>query len=177
MGWICFRKGDKPVKDIIRDALRPNEVLDIAIVHMRTAYIAFRSKGEVVAGIFLLDYRSDGEFCYKDMDESMGPYQVNCPERILKLLTGEPTGYAKKWREACWLNVNNRKRIKAKEAFYLDNPIQFSDGTRCSEFILHPYKRNRYACTVDGVVCKLNQDTLNKIKFYEEGDGQGEKKA
>lgn len=48
-------------------------------------------------------------FCYKDMDESMGPYFHNCPERILKLLTPTEYKYAQDWRDACWAKIEAKK--------------------------------------------------------------------
>lgn len=56
-------------------------------------------------------YRDGWEenFCYKDMDESMGPYQTNCPERILKLLTPTEYQHAQDWRDACWAKIEAKK--------------------------------------------------------------------
>lgn len=59
-------------------------------------------------------------FCYKDMDESMGPYYTNCPERILKLLTPTEHEYAKSWRAECWAKINAKKaRPKIKPGMHL----------------------------------------------------------
>ena len=41
------------------------------------------------------------EFGYKDMDETCGPYQCECPESILKLLTETDSEYALEWRKKC----------------------------------------------------------------------------
>ena len=51
----------------------------------------------------------DENFCYKDMDESMGPYYTNCPERILKLLTPTEHEYALEWRRKCWAKIEAKK--------------------------------------------------------------------
>lgn len=51
----------------------------------------------------------DENFCYKDMDESMGPCYHNCPERILKLLTPTENEYAAKWRAECWAKIEAKK--------------------------------------------------------------------
>ena len=48
------------------------------------------SKNEDVSdthGLICLTSVKDGQFYYKDMTESMGPYQSNCPESILSLLS------------------------------------------------------------------------------------------
>jgi hypothetical protein len=47
----------------------------------------------------------NGEFCWKDMDESMGPNESRCPMHILRLLTpldGDESAYAGQWRERCY---------------------------------------------------------------------------
>ena len=58
----------------------------------------------VSIGVVLWD-RRPGEFGYKDMDESMGPYYYDCPARLLKLadMLGPvaPDSDAGKWRAAC----------------------------------------------------------------------------
>jgi len=67
-------------------------------------------------------YRDGWEhnFCYKDMDESMGPVQNNCPERILKLLTPTEYDYAKSWRTECWAKIEAKKaRPKIKPGTHL----------------------------------------------------------
>lgn len=54
-------------------------------------------------------YGGPENFCYKDMDESMGPYYHNCPERILKLLTPTEYAYAQSWRAECWAKIEAKK--------------------------------------------------------------------
>lgn len=65
--------------------------------------------------------RSPGHnFGYKDLSEDMGVGQVDCPERILALLTpvelchfGEiGTQAARQWRTACWEHINDTKNEK-----------------------------------------------------------------
>jgi hypothetical protein len=92
-------------------------VLDGGVKNFRTYYGAVektdRSTGErqVFAVIFMLQfYKNDyHNFGYKDMDESVGPYQAECPERILKLLTPTTSQYAQQWRDACWAKINAKK--------------------------------------------------------------------
>ena len=51
----------------------------------------------------------DGEFYYKEMSDTMGPYAHECPKAVLDLADElcpcdeeyDPNGYAKKWRERC----------------------------------------------------------------------------
>lgn len=52
-------------------------------------------------------------FSYKDMDETMGPGQCNCPKSILDLLTPTDNEYANEWRKRCYKNINKGKDKKA----------------------------------------------------------------
>lgn len=50
--------------------------------------------------------RGDYGFCYKDMDESMGPCEANCPAKILDLLTPTDSERANEWRARCRSNLD-----------------------------------------------------------------------
>lgn len=91
-------------------------VLDGGVKNFRTYYGAVekinKATGdrEVFAVIFMLNFCKDfHNFGYKDMDETCGPYQAECPERILKLLTPTTSQYAQQWRDACWAKINAKK--------------------------------------------------------------------
>ncbi|MGO7251699.1 hypothetical protein ACCS63_35795, partial [Rhizobium brockwellii] len=85
-------------------------ILDSAIVGMNTYYAAAQvmtdGKGsEIFAVVCLIRWNprnKDGEhFGYKDMEESMGPCEDDCPERILRLLTSSDNENALQWRRRC----------------------------------------------------------------------------
>lgn len=142
MGWTYTSRNGKKVKDFLRDEVDCEnengkwEMLDCAIVKFKTAYMAVRitrpgQEPYVVAFVFLLDYRpkDDYDIGYKDMDESMGPYQCECPERILKLLTPIDSEYANEWRRKCWANIERKKAFKLRPGMLIEtNPIGFTDG-------------------------------------------------
>lgn len=48
-------------------------------------------------------------FGWKDMDETAGPFEDDCPESILKLLTPTSNDSANNWRNRCWANINDKK--------------------------------------------------------------------
>lgn len=60
----------------------------------------------VFAVVFLTstNMRDYYNFSYKDMDESCGPCQCDCPKGILDLLTPTENEYANVWRKACYEN-------------------------------------------------------------------------
>lgn len=111
---------------------RKLQVLDSALVERRTWYAAVESinketgKREVLAAVYLLQFRP-GEWGYKPMDESMGPCEVRCPEKILRLLTEPaPSADAKEWRERCWARV--RKLQQVARARELGLWMRYTDG-------------------------------------------------
>lgn len=94
MGWTSTRY-DKTQggvtgfmqREMLGDRL---EILDSALVKRGTWYAAVRNiaRDEVFGVVVLVRWSRDPYYniTYKDMDESMGPSQAECPERILKLL-------------------------------------------------------------------------------------------
>jgi hypothetical protein len=73
-----------------------------------TVYLAVKSTDKttgtsyVFAAVILISNTKKWGFGYKDMDESMGPCECACPERIMRLLTPiadlPNPGYAAEWR-------------------------------------------------------------------------------
>ena len=60
-------------------------------------------KSKIFAGVCLtsVDNSDWHNFSYKDMDESVGPFESKCPNSILNLLTETKYEYANEWRERC----------------------------------------------------------------------------
>lgn len=153
MGWSYGSKPDN-VKEYFTNQLNysrdgfSQRCLDIAIVNLKTIYAAVEQVGNdgiknVSAAIIAINFitkKEDGfkstEFGYKDMDETMGCYQTDCPERILKLLTPTDNEYAKAWREACWSRINKRKENKVSDGDVIrfNEKIRFSSGNSYDTF-------------------------------------------
>jgi len=76
-------------------------------------------------------------FGYKDMDESMGPCEADCPARILDSLTPTDKEYARDWRARCRANLERRARQLADgDRIRLPEPMTFSDGNVLQEFVV-----------------------------------------
>lgn len=56
----------------------------------------------------------------KIMEETCGPYQVECPKSILKLLTPTDSEWANEWRKKCWAYHEEKER-KKKDKYSLKN--------------------------------------------------------
>jgi hypothetical protein len=152
MGWLHMKSlkghsGPRQYLDAQFTHERPDvisKVLRSALVGMRVYYAAVElvriatGQREVWAAICLVRYNPrDPEgyiFGYKDMDESMGPYECDCPASILDLLTPTDREYAPQWRARCRENIATRRAKAAKpgpragQVIVFDEPLCFNDG-------------------------------------------------
>jgi hypothetical protein len=99
------------------------EVIDCAVVHMTTAYIAMKHKPSdtVFAYVAFLMYnpRDYFNFGYRDHAECTIPWKKECPERIMALLTEdfpphwgeENRKNAIEWRNSCRANLERRAEM------------------------------------------------------------------
>lgn len=187
MGWTYTHRGNTPIKYFLATQINcENEhgrwqLQDIAIVKLRTAYMAVeiirRNKEtgrlsmeirKVVAFVFLLDYRPGDaggyDMGYKDMDESMGPYESECPEKILNLLTPTEHEHALAWRQRCRENIARKNSFRLiKDTIIETQPISFRDGYTRSRFQVVRVKPLQLLCLDTRVLCKVSRTVLQKM--------------
>lgn len=113
-----------------------------------TAYLAMTDGAGEVFGMVVELSRYDGGWSYKEITEDMGPYQCECPLRILDKLSPTTDKNALEWRQACRDNQSraksNRKRLQVGQKIRFAKPLPFSDGTRESEFtVVKIYHRGK----------------------------------
>jgi hypothetical protein len=152
MGWLYMtslrgHSGPRQYLDAQFTFERPDaksKVLRSALVGMRVYYAAVErvriatAEREVWAGICLVRYnprdREGYIFGYKDMEESMGPYECDCPAQILDLLTPTDAQHALQWRARCRENAVARRAKAARpspragQVIVFDEPLPFADG-------------------------------------------------
>lgn len=149
MGWLYMQSlgphaGPRQYLDeqftYTTDSVR-STVLRSALVRMRTYYAAVEQlrngrPREVFAVVCLVRYnprdREGYIFGYKDMDETMGPCESECPPAILDLLTPTDHDYARAWRERCRTAAEARAkkpRLRNGWTLVFDEPLTFTDGT------------------------------------------------
>jgi len=186
MGWTYTHRGNTPIKEFLANRVNCENdhakwlLLDIAIVKMRTAYMAIeiirrdKESGQldmttrkVVAFVFLLDYRtseSGHDTGYKDMDESMGPCESECPERILRLLTPTSHEYALAWRKRCREIIAKRKSFRLqKDGIIATKPISFRDGRTRSRFQVFSLKPLQLLCLDTQMICRVPRAMLRSM--------------
>lgn len=64
-----------------------------------------------VFGMVMRTSVNGDEFCYKEMDETEGPFYYDCPESILKLLSPTDDERANEWRTKCKQRKELQKTI------------------------------------------------------------------
>lgn len=127
-----------------------SKVLKSALDGMRVYYAAIEhvhhEKNEriVFAAVCLVRYnprdREGYIFGYKDMDETVGPNESDCPEGILDLLTPTEYPYAQAWRARCHENLAARRALASKpsprpgQTIVFDQALSFSDGRNLDRF-------------------------------------------
>lgn len=78
------------------------------------------------AAIKVTQTRGDNGFCYKEMDETLGPVQAECPAKILDLLTPTDNENANEWRARCRRNLEQAE--VRKKAIAPGTVIQYGDS-------------------------------------------------
>jgi hypothetical protein len=103
MGWTYFQApAGKRSLEILRGEWPSLRFIDAEQIGS-TVYAAVstsKAPADVFALVVLID-RRNGQFGYKDMDEGMGPYECQCPARILDKLSATANSYALEWRAKC----------------------------------------------------------------------------
>jgi hypothetical protein len=130
MGWLCHNdklRHETPVQYVTREFSRDGrrhstKVLDAAAVR-GVIYAAIRntdtesSRSHVFCGVFLFRNNAREGFGYKAMDEAMGPCEVDCPDRIMRLLSPvediPSPGYTADWRARVAAAKASRASAKA----------------------------------------------------------------
>lgn len=83
---------------------------------------------KVFAAVFLTSTNAKDyfNFSYKEMDETVGPCQQECPKAILDLLTSTKNEYANNWRNACRDNLVKKNNPSSLNKLPLGSIIQFT---------------------------------------------------
>ena len=80
---------------------------------------------EVWAAVFLTRTEEGKYFCYKDMDETMGPCEDHCPKCVLDLLSETDNKSALNWRRRCWENIKKSNKLSKLDRLRNGSVIRF----------------------------------------------------
>jgi hypothetical protein len=178
MGWLCKDQPiDNPVEYLIDRYTHDGEhslqqVLAAARV-ANTVYMAIKytdkatGKSFVLAAVILISNTREHGFGYKAMDETMGPCECACPDRVMRLLSPVADipnpSYAADWRarvaarkQAAAAVRTKRKSLQPGSIATLPCAVTFRDGTTAIAFrvrgfrgatpIFEPLDRPGFSC-------------------------------
>ena len=150
MGWVFqHRRTGTSNQDWFQQHFgEGHQILDMATVK-GTVYGAVKlPDGRVEAVVILTRWvRGDQHnFGYKDMDESMGPCEDECPARILDRLSDPaPNDYAVEWRAKCRARLEQRAArpvVRRGDTVWFLKPLKFESGDELDTFVFE--QRNSF---------------------------------
>lgn len=129
MGWTFLHRGSESDLEFYRHELGDG-VLAVKTVDS-VAYIAYKMENGFVIGCIVLTERQNDyyNFGYKDMDESMGPYECKCPQEIFDMLSPleqlfpEGHEWAARWRRDVKEYLAKQKSIDERKTNGVDVKI------------------------------------------------------
>lgn len=115
--------------------------------------------------------RYQGETALKMQDEEMGPYDTQCPDRLLDMLDPTDNDYANEWREKCRAynaKIAQAKSIKAGTTIVLTKPVEFSGGYGSASRFTYTGKQARFYAPEIGVTVNLGRNWPTREYTVEE---------
>lgn len=114
MGFYAIQQNFSNVQEYAEQELKISEANGILLdraYHGNTVYslVQLKKDGSKLILVDLVRKGSDGFWGHKPLSESCGPYELDCPERILKQSTCQ-SPLAVAWREKC----RQKRRDKAE---------------------------------------------------------------
>lgn len=112
-------------------------------------------------GCFLMQTDGNGNWGYKDMEESMGPCYYSCPLAYLDMVPMPEGEYAPKWREAVREYWEKRKTIKLVEGMKM-RIVAGSwkwRGRKIEEFTIRKLGR-KWLAEIDGISMRFPRKML-----------------
>jgi len=162
--------GTKREGESVIDYIARSEGIDRArivdhVIRIDAAYMAIRSPLGPVVGVVVKITRDRGDIGLKWIDESMGPYYHDCPDRILDKLTDLRCENSRKWRASCRA-YNARKR--ALRGDLTGKRLRIGSGVYRIEG-RNNYRRGAWIGTYEatGVQYTIRRSALNRAEVIE----------
>lgn len=165
MGWL-FTWNDTKEELLERRLRAPSrfvegcELLHSSVVGNNHWYLLKDKTGRVSIGLDKMAAGGKNEgWGYKDMDETCGPVEVNCPLSFLDKAS-EPTGYAIEWREK--VRQYHAKRKAKKTAIAAGVVVKY--GNECYRLDFPAGPRRGWS------VCRLSDGRSFRMSARQLGD-------
>ena len=105
-------------------------------------------------------------FAYKDMDETAGPCEDECPERILSLLGETDNPAALHWRRRCIRNLaRTARKLEDGMRIRFPQPIKFVDGHEGTEFVIRKGVRSTALALTESGPARYRVTNLARMTF------------
>ncbi len=108
--------------------------------------------------------RDDYNIAWKDMSEGMGPFECDCPARILDLLSPTKKEYALAWRKRCREKIamaKSKPKIQIGDKLVFNNPVPFGKFGSFRTFFMTDMRKMHASLKKDGPAqVKLNRRLL-----------------
>lgn len=186
MGWLFQReklRHETPAEYFTRHFTHDSETASATVVATSTVrgtvYGAIRNHDKqtgasyVFCAVILFRNSDKDGFGYKDMDEGVGPREVDCPDRILRLLSPisdlPSPGYAAEWRARVAESKARRQTLRSESArlapgdlIKLPPEVRVGGVSTHSFTLIDFYKRTPIFALVGhpGMRCRLRRATL-----------------
>lgn len=191
MGWTGLaRSREESDKDFFAREFSCCNVIDMA-KHGNTYYLVLEHKnpeGKQRNGkwacVVLTSWNNKDRFNfrYKDIDESMGPCESNCPIRLLDQLSPTDSEYANEWRKRCREGIKRksagRKKLKPGTIIKLKEPLKFTDKSEHQVFTVVEYARRKgkgtaYRALDNGRLYRITNVATREYEVLESLPAQG----
>jgi hypothetical protein len=141
MGWTLYHRepGQTDREHLQNELCGTRHTIIDSTTKGTTFYGACRDNetGEVFAMVVLQQRGRNGRYGYKAMDETVGPFYYDCPERILAALTPTENVVANEWRAKCRAQnerIATRPTVTAGTTIRLPYSLTTADGFSSDTF-------------------------------------------
>lgn len=171
MGWTSSPNWTSPStvrEETLRDLNRP-DVGQVVLAHRSTSYgrhlwVAIQTPKLKFVILYLISgSRTGGDYGYavKEIDEFMGPVEIDCPVELLDMTTEPTEGYAIEWR----------KRVReAAEARKGSQSTSFKPGDKCriygKTYVVVAKVKRSYIVSPEGQSWRTYKCGPSKMKPY-----------
>lgn len=150
MGWMfAHRERGTRTEGYLAQDLGEGIAIVASACHLSAAYLAVQTDRGVAGVVVLTRWVRDHDhnFGTKWSDETCGPYQVDCPARLLDLLSPVEDLYpnlsfgqeaAAEWRERCRETLQRRAHaatVKPGDTLSFTRPLRFHGGFSAQNFV------------------------------------------
>jgi len=146
MGWTFLHRDKGAVSDreFFEREFRPYPILDMSKTGF-TLYFMMedpKTKDRFAFVVMTRWRRNDWyNFGFKEIEETCGPIDHDCPDRILDRLTPTDSKWANEWREKCRERNKGKVRLEKGAIVETKEPIIFRGGGQCQRFVVLDAKR------------------------------------